>query len=79
VAADRRDRAGDDGAGIRLASDLAAPGYHLNRRDKIVLESKESMAKRNVASPDDGDALALTFAQPVAVAKFQKRRDRAVA
>jgi hypothetical protein len=55
-------------AGIRLASDLAAPGYHLNRKDKIVLESKESMAKRNVASPDDGDALALTFAQPVAVA-----------
>lgn len=51
----------------RLESDLAAPGYHLNKRDRIVLESKESMAKRNVASPDDGDALSLTFAQPVAI------------
>lgn len=50
----------------RLESDLTAPGHHLNRRDRTVLESKESMAKRNVASPDDGDALSLTFAQPVA-------------
>jgi phage terminase large subunit len=31
-----------------------------------VLESKESMGKRGVASPDDADALALTFAMPVA-------------
>jgi hypothetical protein len=49
----------------RLADDLTAPGYHLDRKDRIVLESKESMAKRNVASPDDGDALCLTFAAPV--------------
>lgn len=51
----------------RLEADLQAPGYHLNKRDRIVLESKESMAKRNVASPDDGDALSLTFAQRVSV------------
>ncbi len=49
----------------RLATDLCAPGFHLNQSNKLVLESKESMAKRNVASPDDGDALALTFAMPV--------------
>jgi hypothetical protein len=49
----------------RLASDLCAPGFHLNQSNKLVLESKESMQKRNVASPDDGDALALTFAIPV--------------
>jgi hypothetical protein len=49
----------------RLAADLAGPGFHL-RNNKLVLESKESMAKRGVASPDDGDALALTFALPVA-------------
>jgi hypothetical protein len=54
--------------GVRLESDLAAPGYHLNQKDRIVLESKESMAKRGVASPDDGDALALTFARRVAPA-----------
>jgi hypothetical protein len=58
----------------RLESDLGAPGYHLNKRDRIVLESKESMAKRNVASPDDGDALSLTFAQPVAIASGKVAR-----
>ena len=49
----------------RLADDLEGPGYHLNTRDQLVLESKESMQKRGVASPDDGDALALTWAQAV--------------
>lgn len=53
----------------RLATDLGAPGYHLNKKNKLVLESKESMQKRGVASPDDGDALALTFAQAVAPAE----------
>jgi hypothetical protein len=33
----------------------------------VVLESKESLKKRGVASPDDADALCLTFAAPVAV------------
>lgn len=48
-----------------LETDLTAPGYHINKQDKLVLESKEDMAKRGVASPDDGDALALTFAAVV--------------
>jgi hypothetical protein len=34
--------------------------------DKLVIESKAEMAKRGVASPDDADALALTFACSVA-------------
>ena len=50
----------------RLETDLGGPSADTNRQGLIVLESKESMAKRGVASPDDGDALALTFAQPVA-------------
>jgi hypothetical protein len=33
-------------------------------RDAILLESKESMKARGLASPDMGDALALTFAYP---------------
>jgi hypothetical protein len=45
---------------------LAGPGYHINRSNLLVLESKADMQKRGQASPDDGDALALTFAQPVA-------------
>ncbi|MGH9665997.1 MAG: terminase, partial [Bryobacteraceae bacterium] len=50
----------------KLEIGLTAPGYHINRQNKLVLESKQEMAKRGAASPDDGDALALTFAQPVA-------------
>ena len=49
----------------RLEMDLGGPGYDHNRQDQLVLESKERMKARGVDSPDDGDALALTFAQPV--------------
>jgi hypothetical protein len=48
-----------------LETDLTGPGYDHDKRDRLVLESKASMKKRGVASPDDGDALALTFAQRV--------------
>jgi hypothetical protein len=51
----------------RLATDLGGPGFHLNKKEQLVLESKASMLARGVASPDDGDALALTWAMPVAV------------
>jgi hypothetical protein len=37
-----------------------------------VLESKADMQKRGQASPDDGDALALTFAQPVEPAEVEE-------
>lgn len=46
--------------------DLTGPGFRHNNRDQLVLESKEDMAKRGIASPDDDDALALTFARAVA-------------
>ena len=49
----------------RLETDLTAPGYHINKKDQLVIESKEQMAKRGVASPDDADALVLTFAAQV--------------
>jgi hypothetical protein len=49
-----------------LEMDLTAPGYTHNTADKLVLESKEHMKARGVDSPDDGDALALTFARVVA-------------
>ena len=55
-----------------LESDLVGPGYHLNRQDQLVIESKESMQKRGIASPDDADALALTFASPVRPAMTPK-------
>ena len=52
---------------MKLEVDLAGPGYHLDKQDRLVLEAKESMQKRGVASPDDADALALTFAAPIHV------------
>ena len=48
-----------------LATDLTAVEYQFTVKDQIQLESKEGMKKRGLASPDDGDALALTFAEPV--------------
>ena len=49
----------------RLATNLAGPAAKMDRQDRICLESKEEMEKRGLDSPDDGDALALTFAHPV--------------
>jgi hypothetical protein len=54
--------------------DLAGPGDHINRSN-LVLESKADMQKRGQASPDDGDALALTFAQEVAPAEVEEHDD----
>lgn len=48
-----------------LETELTSPGCDRNRADKLVLESKENMQKRGVASPDWADALALTFAAHV--------------
>ena len=45
-----------------LEVDLTGPGYHHDKRDRLVLESKDSMKARGLSSPDHGDALALTFA-----------------
>lgn len=46
---------------------LTSPGYHIDKQDRLALESKADMQKRGVASPDDADALALTFARSVAI------------
>ena len=48
-----------------LAADLTAVDYGYDATDAIRLERKDDMRKRGLASPDDGDALALTFAYPV--------------
>jgi hypothetical protein len=53
---------------VKLEINLTSPGWHLNKQNKLVLESKQEMQQRGVPSPDDGDALALTFAAPVALA-----------
>lgn len=54
--------AAPDKIGVRLETDLTGPGYKHDKADRVVLESKEDMVKRELDSPDYGDALALTFA-----------------
>jgi hypothetical protein len=50
-------------------------GYVLrDGRDAIQLERKEDMKRRGLASPDNGDALALTFAYPVLAPAARSRR-----
>ncbi len=48
-----------------LKADLAGPEYYVTGVGKIRLEAKEDMRKRGLASPDFGDALALTFSMEV--------------
>jgi hypothetical protein len=48
-----------------LAADLTGVEYGFNANDEVLLEKKEHMKKRGLASPDDGDGLALTFATQV--------------
>ena len=48
-----------------IEDDLISPEYYYNTKGKLQLESKDDMKDRGLPSPDDGDALALTFAVPV--------------
>jgi hypothetical protein len=57
-----------------LAADLSAVEYGYDASDAILLERKGDMKRRGLASPDDGDALALTFAYPVARIDWAEER-----
>ena len=61
----------------QLISDVCAPQPVDNSMGKKQLESKKQMAKRQVRSPDGGDALALTFAAPVQMSARQTERQGA--
>lgn len=58
-------------ADTQLEVDLCGPGYTLDSKIRVKLEAKKDMKKRGLDSPDDADALALTFAQPVEIPKRQ--------
>lgn len=49
-----------------LRADLTAPEYQYTVKGLVQLEKKDDMKKRGLPSPDLADALALTFAVPVA-------------
>jgi hypothetical protein len=53
---------------IQLIDDLVNVQYGytmLYGKDAIILEKKDDMRRRGVSSPDEGDALAITFAFPI--------------
>lgn len=51
-----------DGKG--LSAQLSAPTYTYSQDVKLQLESKKDLRRRLGMSPDDGDALAITFSEP---------------
>ena len=55
-----------------LQADACGPAYKYDSNTRLQLESKADMRKRDVASPDEWDAVALTFAEPVAPASFRR-------
>jgi hypothetical protein len=57
-----------------LIADLKAVDYGYDASDAILLERKDDMRRRGLASPDDGDTLALTFAYPVAKKDWAEER-----
>ena len=48
-----------------LQVDACAPGFKYDSLTRVVLESKDDLRRRRVRSPDEWDAVALTFAEPV--------------
>ena len=58
-----------------LHGDLTGPRYSYDSASRLKLERKEDMKRRGLRSPDEGDALAMTFAHPVAAAAAQTAED----
>jgi hypothetical protein len=56
-----------------LQADACGPGYRYDTLTRLVLESKEDMRRRGALSPDEWDAVALTFARPVQASNFHRR------
>ena len=58
-----------------LQADACGPSYRYDSNTRLHLESKEDMRRRGLSSPDEWDAVALTFAEPVApVSNFFRRK-----
>ena len=57
-----------------LQADACGPGYTYDSHTRLKLEAKDRMRARGTASPDEWDAVALTFAEPVAdVSNFNRK------
>ena len=56
-----------------LKTDLTSPKYRPDSMGAIILESKQDMKKRGLASPDAADAICVTFAFPIANIDFKHK------
>lgn len=61
-----------------LRDDLAAPMYDYSLKGQLRLEGKDKMKKRGYASPNNADALAMTFSRTIARRDLGARGRRAV-
>jgi hypothetical protein len=70
----------EDPAGVQipdldsLQADACGPTYTYDSNSRLKLEAKDHMRARGVKSPDEWDAVALTFAEPVAAGAGFGRR-----
>lgn len=61
----------EDPAGVQipdkdsLQADACGPKFRYDSNTRLLIEKKEDMRKRGVPSPDEWDAVALTFSEPV--------------
>jgi hypothetical protein len=62
-----------------LQADACGPSYGYDANQRLFLERKEDMRKRGLRSPDEWDAIALTFAEPVAEKRIVKPVVRPIA
>ena len=58
-----------------LKADLCGPTYFYDSLNRMALEKKERLKERGLRSPDLGDALALTFAYPVAPVAARRQQN----
>lgn len=63
-----------------LHADLCGLKYRFDSKTRLVLERKEDMKKRGLRSPDEAEALALTFALPdIAISNRREKDDESIA
>lgn len=57
-----------------LQADACGPSYSYDSLSRLLIEKKEHMVKRGVKSPDEWDAVALTFAEPVFEESLERQK-----
>lgn len=56
-----------------LHADLCSLKYKIDSNSRLRIESKEDAKKRGIRSPDEADALCLTFAQPISAFEYEHK------